>query len=302
MKKLLTLSSQNALLDEQTEITRVIAQTNQLNLMIQFYTKVLRLNLIQQTDHQVLLGTNTKVLVELNEMSALTSPNNYSSLYHFALLYPNELELAKALKYLDEIGYNHSPTDHGYSKTSYLTDPDGNTIELYIRTPDRSEYIQDGNTIYVKYQDGRIGNGRDPLDTDKLYALIPNNSVIEKVVPNDLSIGHVHIYASDIHESNDFYTKVLGFADGIMYEPFHMADVSLSLAKYHVIAFNEWKGNINKANQKLRAFSTIELKLNPIDLKPLLKRLDEYKVAYKETNDHYIFQDPSGIHINLLKK
>lgn len=302
MKKKLNLINSNALLSVDTEISRVYGQTNHLDRLIQFYTQALRMKVHKFENEQVYLGTENKVLLKISETNSIKEVSNHSSIYHFAILYPNELELAKALKHLDNLHYSHSPTDHGYSKTSYITDPDGNTIELYIRTPDRSTYIQDGNQIYVEYADGSIGNGRDPLDMNELYAHLSPETLIEDNLNDEVKIGHIHIYASSVDDNYKFYTDIIGFAKGINYEPFHMADVGLNGNKYHMIAFNEWKGNIQKSNNFIKAFTAFQLKLSSRDHNDLLKRLKENNIPTKEVNGKIIFQDPSGIQINLLKK
>ena len=78
-------------------------------------------------------------------------PEGHSGLYHFAILYPNRHELAKAFKILWEAKYPiEGASDHGVSESIYISDPDGNGIELYCDRP-RNEWPtdQDGNLILV---------------------------------------------------------------------------------------------------------------------------------------------------------
>src|SRR5215218_284382 len=59
-------------------------------------------------------------------------PPGHSGLYHFAILYPTRLELARAFKRLFDHGIAiEGASDHGVSEAIYLRDPDGNGIELY---------------------------------------------------------------------------------------------------------------------------------------------------------------------------
>jgi len=81
-----------------------------------------------------------------------------TGLYHFAILYPNRLELARALRRLID---NNVPiggaSDHGVSEAIYLEDPDGNGIEIYRDRP-RAEWPVDGNgemTMYTRPLDLR---------------------------------------------------------------------------------------------------------------------------------------------------
>src|SRR5919107_1340073 len=79
-----------------------------------------------------------------------------TGLYHFAILYPSRLELARALKRLVDYGV---PLDgasvHGVSEAIYLRDPDGNGIEIYRDRP-REEWPRDA--------DGSLALVNAPLD------------------------------------------------------------------------------------------------------------------------------------------
>ena len=59
-----------------------------------------------------------------------------SGLYHFAILFPSRLELAKALKRLIDAGYPlDGASDHGVSEALHLRDPDNIGVELYCDRP-----------------------------------------------------------------------------------------------------------------------------------------------------------------------
>jgi catechol 2,3-dioxygenase len=63
-------------------------------------------------------------------------PEGHTGLHHFAILYPDRRELARAVERLLERGYPiEGAEDHGASVSVYLHDPDGNGIELYYDRP-----------------------------------------------------------------------------------------------------------------------------------------------------------------------
>jgi catechol 2,3-dioxygenase len=73
------------------------------------------------------IGLNT-----WNGTDAVPPPPGHTGLYHFAILYPSRLELAKIVKKLYEVNYPlEGASDHGVSESIYLKDPDGNGVELY---------------------------------------------------------------------------------------------------------------------------------------------------------------------------
>ncbi|WP_439573439.1 VOC family protein [Phreatobacter sp.] len=63
-------------------------------------------------------------------------PPGTTGLFHVALLYPDRPALADALRRLVEAGLAlDGASDHGVSEALYLTDPDGNGVELYWDRP-----------------------------------------------------------------------------------------------------------------------------------------------------------------------
>jgi catechol 2,3-dioxygenase len=63
---------------------------------------------------------------------APAAPNGHTGLYHFAILYPSRKELARVVRRLYELNYKiDGASDHGVSESIYISDPDGNGIELY---------------------------------------------------------------------------------------------------------------------------------------------------------------------------
>ena len=77
------------------------------------------------------IGLNT-----WNGKGATPPPPGHTGLYHFALLYPSRKALAKVVKRLYELNFPIAgASDHGVSESIYLTDPDGNGVELYADRP-----------------------------------------------------------------------------------------------------------------------------------------------------------------------
>ncbi len=60
-------------------------------------------------------------------------------LYHAAIEVPDEAALAGVADRLDERGVPVSPVDHGISLALYFDDPDGNGLEAYLDTRERTD-------------------------------------------------------------------------------------------------------------------------------------------------------------------
>jgi catechol 2,3-dioxygenase len=77
-------------------------------------------------------------------------PEGHTGLLHFAILYPDRRELARAVERLLEHGYPiGGAQDHGATVSVYLSDPDGNGIELAYDRP-RKEWVDSRGNPNVK--------------------------------------------------------------------------------------------------------------------------------------------------------
>ncbi len=87
----------------------------------------------------------------LVEQPGARPAGRHAGLYHVALLYPSRLELAYAL---ERIVRTQTPiegmSDHGTHEAIYISDPDGNDLELYWDRP-QAEWPRDeqGNVAFV---------------------------------------------------------------------------------------------------------------------------------------------------------
>ena len=76
-------------------------------------------------------------------------PRGTTGLYHVAIRYPDRKTLAQAVRAVLDAGVRlDGASDHGVSEAIYLSDPDGNGIELYRDRP-REEWprAQDGEGV-----------------------------------------------------------------------------------------------------------------------------------------------------------
>ena len=103
------------------------------------------------------IGLNT-----WNGKGAKPAPRGHSGLYHFAILYPSRLELAKVLQKLIDAKYPITGTaDHGVSEAIYLDDPDSIGVELYVDRPRSSWKVNN---------DGLVEMQTEPLDLESLLS------------------------------------------------------------------------------------------------------------------------------------
>ena len=83
-----------------------------------------------------------------------------TGLYHVAILFPSEAELASAVRRVLKAGFPlEGAADHGVSEAVYLKDPDGNGVELYRDRPKED---------WPREADGSLAMFTAPLDLERL--------------------------------------------------------------------------------------------------------------------------------------
>jgi catechol 2,3-dioxygenase len=195
-----------------------------------FYERAIGLRLHRREDSRAALGAGGEDLLVLVEEPAARPAGRHAGLYHFALLHPSRLELARAAHRLAATRTRISgASDHGISEAIYLPDPDGNGIEL---AADR------GRERWGDLSDPTALGGPDPLDVAGLLALVAGEGPVAEVSP-DTVVGHVHLHVGDIERGIAFYRDVIGF------EVMTLLDSAAFVAAggyHHHLGFNVWRG------------------------------------------------------------
>jgi catechol 2,3-dioxygenase len=188
---------------QDTRMGIVALAVSDLERSIGFYRDVLGFSMIEQEDGRALLGARETPLLSLVERpGAPPAPVNATGLYHFAILFPGRAELALALRRLLEAGYPlGGASDHLVSEALYLSDPDGNGIELYRDRP-RSTWTWSGDSVQMTV---------DPLDLRGLLAEASQAEGTPAGLPEGTTIGHVHLKVADLRQADQFYHGVIGF-------------------------------------------------------------------------------------------
>ncbi|QDA58947.1 VOC family protein [Hymenobacter jejuensis] len=120
-------------------------------------------------------------------------------LYHFAILLPSRADLGRFLRHVHVLGVRIGSSDHLYSEATYLTDPDGITVEVYRDRP-RSEW-------QVSEQ-GEIQSALDPLDLPAVLQAAGDTRW--QGLPAGTTIGHMHFYTGSLAQAAAFYHAALG--------------------------------------------------------------------------------------------
>ncbi len=167
-----------------------------------FYEDVLGFDHVLRAPGVVALsppGASHALLVLNSGPSAPPRPRGAAGLFHVALLYPDRPALARALRRVLDLGIPIGSADHGVSEAIYLSDPEGNGLELYA---DRAR------GEWPPSDDGQVAMFTEALDLPSLLTLARTPG---SLLPAETRIGHVHLSVADLDHAEQFYGGLLGF-------------------------------------------------------------------------------------------
>lgn len=255
-----------------------------------FWTKIVGMKLRDKEINRAEFGTETQTLVVVHQTAKTPHKEGYSGLYHFAIHAPNKHEFAKMLYRLLGNRYPCSPIDHTMSKSVYLNDPDGITIEFALETPERFKRIITDGGLKIEDIDGTIRSGSASLNIEEALKDLQNND-ISQCIHNDSKIGHIHFYAIHVEELNAFYKKI-GFQQFNYLPQFLYADVGAGGIYQHRVAMNAWHGQ----NKPLAPKDSAGLKHYQIifNTKEKLEKAIKAVEQYEAKDGGYFITDPTG--------
>ncbi len=168
-----------------------------------FYSHLLGLKVVDRIGDTMLLSANGKepYLIKLTEdVNAELSYRGAPGLFHLAIRFPNRKELARVfLRLFNNKTKFQGFADHLVSEAIYLSDPEGNGVELYVDRP-RDEW---------DWKFGEVLMDTLPLDISLLTNELDDREVWNGIHP-DADLGHVHLNVSDLSAGEKFYNEILG--------------------------------------------------------------------------------------------
>lgn len=211
-------------LDAPFHIGAVTLRVHDLPALTAFYRDAIGLTLIETGAGVATLGVDGQVLLRLEQ--GATRPTSPAGLFHTAILLPSRADLA------DWIGHAaatrlplEGASDHLVSEALYLSDPEGNGIEIYRDRP-RADWPR---------RDGAIKMATERLDLEALLAEARAGAYAG--MPSGTRVGHIHLRVGDTAEAESFYVGVLGFDLMVRYPG---ASFMASGGYHHHIAGNVW--------------------------------------------------------------
>lgn len=194
-----------------------------------FYREVIGLEPVGRSAGSVRLGAGGVGFLELiHRPEAKPDDPAAAGLFHTAFLLPSRADLARWLVHAGRLGVPlDGASDHLVSEAVYLSDPEGNGIEVYADRP-RAAW---------RWTDGQVEMATRPLDIRGLLR-DAGDAAPWNGAPAGARIGHVHLRVGDAAEAARFYGGTLGL-DVVRRGP--QAAFLSSGGYHHHIAANTWR-------------------------------------------------------------
>ena len=275
-------------LDPGLKLGPVCLKVNDLELMLSFYEKECGLKVTQRDGSFTALAcgqSKEPILILDHDEKASNPPAEAAGLYHYALLAPDRKSLAAAYLSLGNNGIVFDGyADHQVSEALYLSDPEGNGIEIYADRP-RSAW---------EFDEGEVQMATQPLDLDSLIKELPKEDKLTGIV-DGTRVGHVHLKVTDLQTSITFYRNLLG-----MELMRYLASAAfLSAGGYHHhIGMNTWESLGGPRAQKgWLGLEYCVLKIPEANLNELSSRLDVNLNTQDDGLGRLFVSDPDEIQL-----
>lgn len=200
-----------------------------------YYRDVVGLAEISRSNGKIAMGAGGRSLLEIEERRNARPDNPRSAgLFHTAFLLPARADLARWVRHaIDRKIPIDGASDHFVSEALYLTDPEGNGIEIYADRP---------HEIW-RWENGHVDMGTVRLDIPALLAELDEKDGMQdggwKGAPENSIIGHVHLRVGNPADAEEWWHSELGFDTVANYGK---AAVFLSTGGYHHhIGANSWQ-------------------------------------------------------------
>jgi catechol 2,3-dioxygenase len=243
-----------------------------------------------EAEPMVLSAVDGTPLLTLRQTPGASAAPHASGLYHFALLLPTRADLGQVLRRLIDTGSRFGQADHLVSEALYLSDPDGNGIEVYRDRP-RADWTWHGGMVEMTVS---------PLDFAGVLAET-GKAARDTGMPPGTRIGHIHLQVSDVEQAVRFYHEILGFAITASYQ----GAAFLSAGGYHHhLGLNSWSSRgappAPAGSAGLESFTILAPSAE--EREKIGRRLVEAGVAIVREEEKLLARDPWNIGIELAEE
>jgi catechol 2,3-dioxygenase len=232
------------LLAANTSMDAVTLYVHDIDAMVKFYSTAIALDVVESSRGAaaytttsadgragaVTLGRGTTPLIVLRAAPDMPVPSRgEAGLFHTAILFETRAALAATIlrvaQYAPQLFTGSA--DHLVSEAFYLSDPEGNGIELYVDRP-RGQWGWQGSQVIMDTL---------PLDPNDFVRAHLTDDVAQAPNSADAVVGHVHLQVGNLDQARVFYVDTLGFE---MTSQMPSALFVSAGGYHHHVAMNTW--------------------------------------------------------------
>ena len=263
---------------------RVALVVHDIDAVGDWYQQAVGLHRLSADGETLRLGAGNDTLLELRrDPAARRSTPREAGLYHTAFLLPRRADLAH---WTADAIQRQTPvvgaSDHLVSEAVYLTDPEGNGVEIYADRPQPS----------WKWQGGQVQMDTIGLDVGNLLAAGADGSW--QGAPEGSTVGHVHLQVGGIAAAEEFYAGLLGLE--VTAHVSNSATFFSANGYHHHIASNIWQSRgAGERAQPSTGLAEMEIRLSEDRLAAIRSRAGSVAAT-----GPLVLQDPWGTRLSLI--
>jgi catechol 2,3-dioxygenase len=273
-----------------TYVANVTIKVTDLARSLSFYKEVIGFDVLEQSGRRAVLTADGKapLLTIIQPEGVQAKQERTTGLYHFAILLPSRKELGKSLHHLLSSNIQLGSGDHEVSEALYLSDPDGNGIEIYRDRPS-SGWVWEGDQVRM---------GTEPVDARVVLA--ESGDEPWSGLPADTVMGHIHLHVNDLKAAEAFYHDGLGFDVVTRYGG---QAIFMSTGSYHHhIGLNTWNGTgaPRPAEDQVGLEAYTLVYPSQAALEKAAANLRTIGARADESEGGFLTEDPAGNKIKLI--
>ena len=281
------MTTDDPALPDETHLGRAALRVGDLESVAAFYRDVVGLEVLGREDGSATLGAGGTPLLGLQaDPAAAERPPSSAGLFHTAFRVPDRGALGDALERIRAGWRLEGASDHGVSEALYLSDPEGNGVEIPRATP---------RARWPAAADDRVAMTTEPLDLEAVAAAVAGGSR----APPGTDLGHVHLEVTSLRAFEAFYVDAIGFE----------LQATMSSARFvgaggyhHHVGANVWNGRSTPASASDRGLAWFEVVLpDGAALEAVRERLAGRDVSTARTDEGFQATDPDGIRVRFRR-
>jgi catechol 2,3-dioxygenase len=211
-------------------VSRVGLKARNADALAAYYRTIVGLQELGRDGETITLGAaNRPLLVIESDTAAKPDDPRSAGLFHTAFLLPSRADLGRWINHaVAEKIQIEGASDHLVSEALYLTDPEGNGIEIYVDRP-RQDW---------KWNGSQVAMATERMDVPGVIGSVPAGDAGWQGAPENTVVGHVHLRVGDPNEAEAWWHDNFSFDTAAKYGS---QAVFLSSGGYHHhIGANTW--------------------------------------------------------------